>query len=146
MVIVSTLAACSGAKDLVLGMAIHARILSPDLRKSVFVGTALLNMYAKCGAIEQMGDCRQALETLEGMIQARVQPNPVTFVAAITACSSREFLDWGRNFHAAVIDLGLHSDITIPNALVLMYTKGGSAEEALAEHSSKTSFAKSVKS
>ncbi|EFJ32567.1 hypothetical protein SELMODRAFT_61257, partial [Selaginella moellendorffii] len=156
MVIVSTLAACSGAKDLALGMAIHARILSPDLRKSVFVGTALLNMYAKCGAIEQaravfdqiphkdvvswtamitafaqMGDCRQALETLEGMIQARVQPNPVTFVAAITACSSREFLDRGRKIHAAVIDLGLHGDITIQNALVSMYAKGSSAEEAL---------------
>ncbi|XP_024542291.1 pentatricopeptide repeat-containing protein At2g34400-like [Selaginella moellendorffii] len=104
MVIVSTLAACSG--NLALGMAIHARIFFPDLRKSVFVGTALLNMYAKCGAIEQ----------------AR---------AVFDQLTHKDHLDQGRKIHDAVIDLGLHSDITIQNALVSMYAKGGSAEEAL---------------
>ncbi|EFJ16355.1 hypothetical protein SELMODRAFT_58380, partial [Selaginella moellendorffii] len=94
--------------------------------KDVVSWTAMITAFA------QIGDCCQALETLKGMIQARVQPNPVTFVVAITACSSREFLNQGRKIHAAMINLGFHGDITIQNALVSMYAKGGSTEEALA--------------
>ncbi|EFJ17312.1 hypothetical protein SELMODRAFT_114611 [Selaginella moellendorffii] len=81
-------------------------------------------------AYVQSRHCREVIQQMDGMIQARIQPNPVTFVVAITACSSREFLDRGRKINAAMINLGLHGDIMIQNALLSMYAKGGSAEEA----------------
>ncbi|EFJ17310.1 hypothetical protein SELMODRAFT_114873 [Selaginella moellendorffii] len=133
MVIVSTLAACSGAKDLALGKAIHARILSPDLRKSVFVGTALLNMYAKCGAIKQARAVfdrmphkdvvardtvtwsslvagyahhshADAILLYRDMHLEGIQPDSVTYVSILNSCSHASLLAQARHFFVSMVE------------------------------------------
>lgn len=50
--IVSVLNACSGLLDLSRGKQIHARIVACDLGGNAFVSNALIDMYAKCGEID----------------------------------------------------------------------------------------------
>ncbi|XP_074347745.1 pentatricopeptide repeat-containing protein At1g31430 [Apium graveolens] len=50
--VVTTLSACIALKDLELGREIHDYVLS-DIGFSVIIGNALLDMYAKCGCIDE---------------------------------------------------------------------------------------------
>ncbi|KAH6835380.1 hypothetical protein C2S53_003231 [Perilla frutescens var. hirtella] len=50
--LVRALSACSELGDLVAGEWIHKYILDVDMGRNVFVNTALVDMYAKCGHME----------------------------------------------------------------------------------------------
>ncbi|KAI3857566.1 hypothetical protein MKW98_028830 [Papaver atlanticum] len=52
---VSALNACSKLLDLRRGKQIHGRIVTGNCRGNVFVSSALMDMYAKCGQVEQAG-------------------------------------------------------------------------------------------
>ncbi|OVA19051.1 Pentatricopeptide repeat [Macleaya cordata] len=108
--------------DLNLGKQIHADIVKNGFNSAVPVWNALINMYSKCGCIEDAytvftnmgtkdvvswntmiggygihGHGRAALELLQEMKkQSSILPNSVTFTSALTACS-----------HAGLVDEGL---------------------------------------
>eukprot|EP00250_Pteridium_aquilinum_P009442 c18670_g1_i1 orf=2-751(-) len=102
---VALLKACAKKKDLHEGSKIHNDIVRQGLhKKNVFVGSALLSMYAKCGALEkaqkvfdellvrnivswnaliagyvQYGHCEEALSYFTQMQVGGFFPNVVTF-------------------------------------------------------------------
>lgn len=109
----SILTVCSGLVALEQGEQIHALTLKTGFLSDVVVGTALVNMYKKCGRIERAsrgfvemstrtliswtsmitgfanhGQSQQALQLFEDMLLAGVRPNQVTFVGVLAACSS----------------------------------------------------------
>ncbi|XP_023885471.1 pentatricopeptide repeat-containing protein At4g21065 [Quercus suber] len=108
----SILTACSRLVAVEQGEQIHAQIIKSGFLSEVVVGTALINMYNKCGSIEkatkafvemdtrtmilwtsmitgfsQHGQSQQALQLFEDMRLAGVRPNQITFVGVLSACS-----------------------------------------------------------
>ena len=50
---VSVLSACDNFRSLRLGKLIHSQIIKTRFDSSVFVGNALVDMYAKCGDLDE---------------------------------------------------------------------------------------------
>ncbi|CAA6658551.1 unnamed protein product [Spirodela intermedia] len=109
----SVLTTCAGLAGVDLGRALHAAAVRSRSDSSVFVGTALVDMYGKCGSVAdaerafqwlpsknlvswnamigsyaQQGLARPALEALHAMaLPGGTAPNHVTLVCAMAACS-----------------------------------------------------------
>lgn len=114
----SILTVCSSLVALEQGEQIHAQTIKTGFLSDVVVGTALINMYNKCGSIEkaskafvemstrtliswtsmitsfaQHGMTQQALHLFEDMRLAGVRPNQITFVGVLSACSHAGMVD-----------------------------------------------------
>ncbi|CAN4123806.1 unnamed protein product [Withania somnifera] len=120
----SVLSACAGMAVLELGRSIHGLAVKACIQSNVFVGTALVDMYGKCGSIEDcetafyempernlitwnavmggyahQGYAYMALNLFEKMTSENhdVAPNYVTFVCVLTACSRAGAVNIGRD-------------------------------------------------
>lgn len=119
------------------------------------VGTALVNMYGKCGHV---GDARrvfcrmpnrdvitwnamiaaeaqnnhgkEALNVYYQMQSAGVKPDKITFVSALDACTSMAASQEGQKVHTAILEMGCEHDVVLGTALVNMYGKLRSTYEA----------------
>ncbi|KAK6272563.1 hypothetical protein POUND7_009646 [Theobroma cacao] len=116
----SVLAACSQLAALENGKEIHNSITENKLERNEVVMGALLDMYAKCGAVDEAykifcelperdlvswtsmitayGSHGQALDALElfgEMQQSNTKPDGVTFLAVLCACSHGGLVDEG---------------------------------------------------
>ncbi|XP_057870927.2 pentatricopeptide repeat-containing protein At2g22070 [Cryptomeria japonica] len=114
------LPACAKMGALVQGMEIHQRIIEHGFLSDVIVVTALIDMYAKCANIQRArklfdklqhpnvilwtamitgyaihGNSNDALKLFELMKHSGLNPNHVTFVSVLFACS-----------HAGLVDVG----------------------------------------
>eukprot|EP01018_Ginkgo_biloba_P036783 Gb_13100 [translate_table: standard] len=122
----SVLAACFSL-SLEQGKQVHAHIMKNGLELVVFVGNTLLNMYAKCGSIEeasqvfgkminrnviswnsmiagyaQHGQGREALKVFEQMQQALVKPDYITFLGVLNACSHAGLVNEGNDYFSSM--------------------------------------------
>ncbi|KAH7366243.1 hypothetical protein KP509_18G069700 [Ceratopteris richardii] len=154
-VFVAVLRACSGLKSLEDGRHIHACIMESGLDSNVYVSSALINMYAKCGTLDNayvvfeklskgnvvswsalIQGCvehshgKAALQLFRHMEEECVEPNEVTYISMLKACSSITALEQGKHMHAQIIQKGLESNLSIGNALIDMYSKCGSICDA----------------
>ncbi|CAM6051442.1 unnamed protein product, partial [Sphagnum compactum] len=152
---VPVLNACAGLRALEEGRRAHQLIMQTGCEADVFVGSSLVDMYAKCGSMEdawrvfckmpsqdvvtwtamilgyvRCGQGQKALELYKRMQQEGVQPNAVTFVVVLNACASVSALEEGRRTHERVIQSRCESDVFVRNSLVDMYAKCGSMEDA----------------
>nr|XP_043606789.1 putative pentatricopeptide repeat-containing protein At5g52630 [Erigeron canadensis] len=119
----SVLTVCSNLVALEQGEQIHAQTIKTGYLADVVVGTALVNMYSKCGSIKkaskafvemnsrtliswtsmitafaQHGLARQALDLFNDMRLAGDRPNKVTFVGVLAACSHAGMVDEGLRY------------------------------------------------
>ncbi|CAO2044947.1 unnamed protein product [Urochloa humidicola] len=109
----SVLTTCAGLLGLDLGRALHAVAVRSCIDASIFVASALVDMYGKCGGIEDaeqvffempqrnlvtwnamiggyahIGDARNALAVFDDMMKCgETAPNYITLVNVLTACS-----------------------------------------------------------
>lgn len=108
----SLLSAAASIGALSKGQQLHARLLKAGFGSDIGVGNALISMYSRCGDIEdasrvfeEMGDCNviswtsmitgfakhgcadRALKLFDGMVSAGIRPNPVPYIAVLSACS-----------------------------------------------------------
>ncbi|KAH8944738.1 hypothetical protein BDL97_12G000400 [Sphagnum fallax] len=152
---VGVLNACASIIALNKGRCVHLQIIQSGLKSNVFVGNSLIDMYAKCGSLEdacrvfnkmpsrnvvtwnamikghvKCGQGQKALKLFQQMQQEGVQPNYVTFVVVLNACASVIALEEGRRVHQQIIQSGLESDVFVGSSLVDMYAKCGSIEDA----------------
>ncbi|EFJ26278.1 hypothetical protein SELMODRAFT_98472 [Selaginella moellendorffii] len=148
----SALLACTKLAD---GKAIHARIVSSNM-ESDFVGSALINMYARCGDVSsarqafekiqnkhvvcwtslmtayvQTGHYREALDLYGRMDHEGVHADGVTYVTALGACASLGALKEGKAIHLRVSECGFQS-LVVHTALLTMYAKCGELDAARA--------------
>ncbi|CAM6042283.1 unnamed protein product [Sphagnum compactum] len=153
--LMGVLNACASIGALEEGRCAHAEIIQSGCESHVFVGNSLVDMYAKCGSIEdawivfnkmssrdvvtwnamilghvKCGQGQKALQLFQQMQQENVQPDSVTFVGVLNACASIGALKEGRCAHAEIIQSGCESHVFVGNSLVDMYTKCGSIEDA----------------
>jgi pentatricopeptide repeat protein len=155
MTFVGVLNACASAFALQEGRRTHEQILQRGFESDVFVGSSLVDMYAKCGSMEnatrvfskmpsrnvvswnvmisglvKCGQGHKALELFQQMHQEGVEPSSVTFVGVLNACASVMALEEGRHVHQQIVKSGCESNIFVGSSLVDMYAKCGSMEEA----------------
>eukprot|EP01018_Ginkgo_biloba_P031291 Gb_27329 [translate_table: standard] len=151
----SVLGACSSLVDLEQGKAIHTRIIKTRHNSNVYVGSALVDMYAKCGSVED--GCRvfdkmserdtvlwnsiingyaqnnvgeRAIELFQQMQWEGVKSDKFTLASVLSACLFLGCLNYGKQVHAHTIRIGLESNVSVENALVSMYDKCRNIENA----------------
>jgi pentatricopeptide repeat protein len=152
---VPVLNACANLQALEEGRHVHKQVLQAGFEHDVFVGNSLIDMYAKCGSMDdawrvfkkmpsltvvswsamilghvKCGEGHKALEVFQQMQQAGVKPNPVTFVGVLNACASLVALEEGRRVHEQIIQSGFESNLFVRNCLIDMYVKCGSMNDA----------------
>ncbi|XP_024541626.1 pentatricopeptide repeat-containing protein At2g33680 isoform X1 [Selaginella moellendorffii] len=154
----SVLAACSLLKKLSVGRALHARIEHGGGGSSSVASTALVEMYANCGSLDEavevfdkMVDHRKDLVAWTAMIDAYVRhgcghdalelytkmnlegvrADEICLASVLAACSATGDERTGRRLHShVVLDRELSASIEVTNALLEMYASFGDLEEA----------------
>eukprot|EP00250_Pteridium_aquilinum_P016378 c23076_g1_i1 orf=375-3287(-) len=141
---------------LILGKRLHCCLRSNRLDNGVAIANSLITMYGKCGSVDdawaifdgmgerdvvswtaimtvfsQQSRYRDCNALFEQMQQQGITPDKLSFVIMIAAFSDSEMVREGKLLHAYVAseDLDLHIDVS--NALIDMYGKFCSLEDAL---------------
>lgn len=152
----SALSACSGLMDLKRGIQIHALVSKSCYSSDVYMGSALIDMYSKCGSVacaqrvfdrmsernrvswnsmitcyEQNGPASEALEVFVKMMDCGIEPDEVTLASVVSACASLLAIREGLQIHAHVVKRDkFRDDLVLGNALVDMYAKCCKIKEA----------------
>ncbi|CAO2813035.1 unnamed protein product [Amaranthus hypochondriacus] len=117
---VTMLSCCAKQSFSSQGRQIHAQILKVGCESEVFVGSALIDMYCKCGNVEggrkvfdampgkntviwnelihgyaQNGFGDEAMHIYNCMVRGGSKPDDITFIAVLTACSHSGLVDEG---------------------------------------------------
>ncbi|KAH7306315.1 hypothetical protein KP509_22G006100 [Ceratopteris richardii] len=78
----------------------------------------------------QHGHAEEALQLFEAMEGQGPKPDTVTFLNVLKACSSMASLKKGKLFHTYMLESVTIIDLSVCNALIDMYAKCGSLEDA----------------
>ena len=153
-----SLRACCSRIGVGKGQEIHAEIERRGLvGTDIAVGNTLVSMYATFGSLSEAqhlfhmlpvkntiswnalisgyiecGHNEKALEYFQKMRVENAEPDIVTFISCLNACSSIQNLSKGEEIYAEIEKQGwLEKDIVIGNTLVNMYAKCGQLDKAL---------------
>eukprot|EP01018_Ginkgo_biloba_P038787 Gb_40303 [translate_table: standard] len=152
----SILKACASLEAMEYGKQVHTCVVKTRFQSHVFVGSALVDMYAKCGnaksarcVFDRMsrrnvvswnamitgcahhGYFNEALSLFYQMRQFSMNPDQFTFASILRACASLAALELGKQVHACTMrSVDFESDVFLGNALINMYAKCGSIEDA----------------
>ncbi|CAK9174588.1 unnamed protein product [Ilex paraguariensis] len=149
------LKACSALSAIDMGRDIHEQVIRTGWERDVFVGAALIDMYAKCGCVgnsrqvfdkiidrdvvlwnsmlaaySQNGNPEECLSLCGEMVYAGLRPTEATLVTAISASADIAALPPGRELHGFSWRQGFQSQDKVKTALVDMYAKSGSVNVA----------------
>ncbi|OVA03424.1 Pentatricopeptide repeat [Macleaya cordata] len=156
--ILSVISACSGLGASRPGRVIHKYILATGLDYDARISSALIDMYAKCGDLELArwvfnemddsrktviswssmigaeglhGEGRRALHLLSEMENHGFQPNEVTFVSILSACSHAGLLEEGKScFDRMARDHGISPTVKHYSCMVDLLGRAGRLDEA----------------
>ncbi|XVE88505.1 hypothetical protein DITRI_Ditri19aG0074500 [Diplodiscus trichospermus] len=151
----SAIQACSTMGDLDLGKQMHGLLLKVGLGLDVFVSNALMDVYAKCGRIEDSvelfersinrndvswntmivgyvhcGDAEKALGFFLEMLENRVLATEVTYSSVLRASASLVALELGAQIHSLTVKTNYAKNNVVYNALIDMYAKCGRIGDA----------------
>ncbi|XP_078433989.1 tetratricopeptide repeat (TPR)-like superfamily protein [Wolffia australiana] len=152
----SALKASVALADLQLGKSIHSYALKSQYDCDLYVGGALLDLYAKCG---DMKDARMVFESVPHsdiilwsymiaryaqsdlnedamqlflfMLRSGLIPNQYTLSSVLQTCANMGLQEFGEQIHGYIYKIGLDSELYVANALMDMYAKSGSLGEAV---------------
>ncbi|XP_059647015.1 pentatricopeptide repeat-containing protein At3g24000, mitochondrial-like [Cornus florida] len=152
---ISILRSCSSLSNVGFGKQVHGHIIKDNLDGNGFVGTALVDMYAKCRCLEdaevifnrlnerdiftwtviisghaQIDQGEKAVQYFSKMQKEGVKPNEFTLASCLRACSGIASLENGRQIHSLAIKSGHFCDMFVGGALIDMYGKCGCIEDA----------------
>ncbi|KAK4342083.1 hypothetical protein RND71_037899 [Anisodus tanguticus] len=144
----SVLNACGEEKELKFGKQLHAAITKNRFRMDVFIGTALVDMYAKCSEIDDArtvfdgmgkrntvtwtsiiagyarnGHAEEAIRLFRIMKRRKIFANNLTMVSILRACGLLRALPAGKEVHAQIIKNSLQDNIYLGSTLVWLYCK-----------------------
>ena len=147
----TVLTSCIGSNGLNLGRQVHSFIIKTSFESHIYVGSSLLDMYAKAGQIHearrvfeslperdvvsctaiisgyaQLGLDEEALELFRRLQMEGMSSNYVTYASVLTALSGLAALDHGKQVHNHVLRSELPSYVVLQNSLIDMYSKCGS--------------------
>ncbi|KAG8637357.1 pentatricopeptide repeat-containing protein At2g03880, mitochondrial [Manihot esculenta] len=146
----SVLRACDGLSNL---KQLHANIIKSGLDSDIYVRSALIDIYSKwsqtgnalrvfnematedlviwnsiIAGFAQNGDSDEALKLFKRMKRAGFPAEQATLTSVLRACTGLALLELGRQVHVHVFKYD--QDLILNNALLDMYCKCGSLEDA----------------
>lgn len=138
-----------------LGRWIHSYARRKGLDRAAIVATALVDMYSKCGDVNEArktfssilnketvswnalinglalnGKAREALDAFTAMRRSSVSPDEVTMVGVLSACSHGGLVEEGRRWFNETENLGIDRNVAHYGCLVDLLGRGGYLEEA----------------
>lgn len=153
---VSILSVCATQRTLSKGKRIHSMILwSCGFDRDAVVCTALMNMYGKCGCVDESqklfdrkvnrdvvfwtamisiyakhGRSLEALKVFDQMQQDETRPNEATLVSVLKACACLGCMTKGQIIHHWIYENEFELHVLGGNVLIHLYSKCGSMEDA----------------
>lgn len=154
--LVTLLTGCAQLGALAQGEWIHAYLKESGISIDAVVGTALIEMYAKCGCLEKSlqifdqmnqkdtaswtsvicalamnGNTGKALQLFSEMIQVGIKPDDITFVGVLSACSHGGLVEEGRmHFHSMTKVYQIEPKLEHFGCLIDLLGRAGLLEEA----------------
>ncbi|XP_021745230.1 putative pentatricopeptide repeat-containing protein At5g40405 [Chenopodium quinoa] len=154
--LVGALTACAALGAFDQGKWIHAYVDRNRMELDVKLGTALVDMYSKCGCIEMAnrvfedmpskdvfaftslisalsnhGQCERAIELFNRMQREGVNPNGVTFICVLAACSRMGLVDKGLQiFESMKHRYGIEPGVEHYGCLIDLLARSGMLQEA----------------
>lgn len=147
---------CASIGALEEGFLVHAAIVYDGYEHNAAVGSALIIMYGKCGSLDDarnafsrtsqqnvglwgaiIAACTQnaqrseALNLFYFMQVKEITMNNIVFACILDACADLADLEEGQKLHGAIISRGYEQDVMVGNALMTMYGKCGSPQDAM---------------
>lgn len=138
-----------------VGQVFHGMVVKFGFSDDVFVLNSLIHFYASCGNLDfafrvfariggkdvvswnsmisgfvQGGSFGKALKLFREMVKENVKTNAVTMVGVLSACAKMKDLEFGRWACGYIERNGIRMDLTLCNAMLDMYVKCGSVEDA----------------
>lgn len=147
----SVVGICGRLGDLDLGKWVHSNIDQENMKVDVVLGTALVDMYSKCGSLDDAlevfhgmlerdvmawsamiggyainGYGQKALELFDSMKRVHVRPNSVTFTSVLFACSHSGLVDEGcRYFDSMQLEYGIIPQFEHYGCMVDLFCRAG---------------------
>ncbi|XP_058089463.1 putative pentatricopeptide repeat-containing protein At3g23330 [Magnolia sinica] len=136
--------------DVSKGKEIHGYAIRHGSDWDVFIGSSLIDMYAKCTRVDdsqrvfgllpqrdaiswnsiiagcvQNGLFDEGLRLFQQMLAAKIRPRHVTFSSIMPACAHLTTLHLGKQLHGYIIRSAFDNNVFIASSLVDMYSKCG---------------------
>ncbi|CAA7393516.1 unnamed protein product [Spirodela intermedia] len=154
---VNALSACAGLGDLSTGSQCHSNAAKCGVLANVFVGTALLDLYAKCGDAESArvvfdgmthrsqvtwcamiggygvhGDSGNSLSLFREMLGENLPPNDATFTAILSACGHAGMVGEGQEvFYRMCRDHKIFPSMKHYSCIVDLLARAGRLDDAM---------------
>lgn len=154
--LVGVLSACASVGALDLGQLLDNYALNNGLYANVFVGTALIDMYGKCGhldgaiqvfdkmphkndatwnafisALALNGRGRHAVGVFHKMIEQGIRPDDITFIGVLSACVHAGMVQEGREwFDRMQVEFHISPQKEHHSCIVDLLARAGHLEEA----------------
>ncbi|KAH6793883.1 mitochondrial RNAediting factor 1 [Perilla frutescens var. hirtella] len=147
--------ACGMSNDQLLGKSVHCLALKTGFDASVFVGSSVVDMYAKCGSLgdarkmfdempernvvswstviygyAQMGEDEEALMLFKAALWEGLDVNDFTFSSVIRVCGNSTLFELGKQIHSLCLKMYYYETSFVGSALISMYSKSGVIEDA----------------
>ncbi|ONK56878.1 uncharacterized protein A4U43_C10F14080 [Asparagus officinalis] len=152
----SLLSSCSSLQCKSFGKQTHGLVIKLASDSDTFVTTAIIDMYMKCGCIEdarkafniaskrstvlwnamiigygQNGDGKEAMKLLSQMIRGGQKPDELTLSSVLSSSADSAMANEAAQLHNYVMKNGFWSFLSIGNALIVAYAKIGRIYNAL---------------
>lgn len=150
-----TIKAAAEISAFTIGKALHGMVIKLSLNSDVFILNSLIHFYASCGCLDLANQVflnipKRDVVSWNSMITAFAQSehpekvikffslmesdnmtaNDITMLGLLSACVKKLDLNYGRWIHSYIERNKIKLSLTLNNALLDMYTKCGSIEEA----------------
>ncbi|GMY34920.1 pentatricopeptide repeat-containing protein [Fagus crenata] len=149
-ILASAIRACTHLGGVYHGAQLHCFVVKTGFEQDVYVGTSLIDFYAKNGDMDEArlvfdvlvektavtwttiitgytksGRGEVSLQLFEQMRETDVVPDKYVLSSVLSACSMLEFLEGGKQIHAYVMRRGTEMDVSVTNVLIDFYAKCG---------------------
>ncbi|KAK7272938.1 hypothetical protein RIF29_13983 [Crotalaria pallida] len=151
------LSMCASNRDFWGGIQYHCLAITTGFVANVYVGTSLISLYSKCALLSDANNVFDEMPErnvvswtaiiagyaqewridvcLDLFRQMRssgdLRPNYFTYTSLLSACMGSGALGHGRGVHCQVLRMGFGFYLHVENALIAMYSKCGSIDDAL---------------
>ncbi|KAL6324068.1 hypothetical protein AAG906_006339 [Vitis piasezkii] len=150
----TVLTACDKPEFCYVSKMIHSLVFLYGYEREITVGNALITSYFRCGCcssgrrvFDEMSEknvvtwtavisglaqgqfYEESLKLFGKMRDGPVDPNSLTYLSSLMACSGLQAIREGRQIHGLVWKLGVHFDLCIESALMDMYSKCEEVDE-----------------
>ena len=138
-----------------VGRSVHSLVVKTGFDADVFVGSSLVDMYAKCGEISsarrmfdemlernvvswsgmicgyaQMGQVEEALALFKQALLDNLEVNDFTLSSVIRVCGNATLLELGKQIHGLCFKTDFDLSSFVGSSLISLYSKCGAIEGA----------------